>query len=244
VRPLLVLWDVDYTLVATDGVGQYLYEVVLAELYGLDLPSPLRSMAGRTDSSIALEVLTAAGVPEPEGELSRFQNRLAANAPDLLGMVREHGRVLPGAAAAIAALAGLGNHDGGQPVIQSLLTGNIPALAKVKLGALGLTKHLDLSIGAYGDVSQVRADLVPVARQNAAWRYGADFSGTATVLIGDTPKDIEAAAIAGAGSVGVATGSFTMQQLMEAGAEVVLPDLTDTAAFISAVFKADLGERG
>ena len=244
VRPLLVLWDVDYTLVATDRVGRYLYEVVLAELYGLDLPSPLRSMAGRTDSSIALEVLSAAGVPEPEGELSRFQALLASKAPELDGMIREHGRVLPGAAAAVAALAALADNDGGQPVIQSLLTGNIPALARVKLGALGLTEHLDLSIGAYGDVSQVRADLVPVARQNAAWRYGADFSGTATVLIGDTPNDIEAAATAGAGSVGVATGSFTMQQLRDAGAEVVLPDLADTAAVVSAVLKADSVSRG
>lgn len=238
-RPLLVLWDVDYTLVATNGVGKYLYEIVLAELYGLDLPSQLTSMAGRTDSSIGLEVLSAAGVPDPEGELSRFQDLLTARAPELDGMVRKHGRVLPGAAEAIAALAGLASDDGGQPVIQSLLTGNIPALARVKLGALGLTEHLDLSIGAYGDVSYVRADLVPVARQNAAWRYGADFSGTATVLIGDTPNDIEAAATAGAGSVGVATGSFTMQQLIDAGAEVVLHDLTDTDAVVSAVLKAD-----
>lgn len=238
-RPLLVLWDVDYTLVATDNVGKYLYEVVLVELYGLDLPSPLTSMAGRTDSSIALEVLTAAGVPEPEGELSRFQDLLAARAPAFGRMVREHGRVLPGAAAAIAALAGLADRDGGQPVIQSLLTGNIPALARVKLGALGLTEHLDLSVGAYGDVSQFRADLVPVARQNAALRYGADFSGAATVLIGDTPHDIEAAATAGARSVGVATGSFTMQQLIDAGAEVVLPDLTDSGLVVSAVLKAD-----
>lgn len=239
VRPLLVLWDVDYTLVATDGVGKYLYEVVLAEMYGLDLPSPLTSMAGRTDSSIALEVLTAAGVPEPESELSRFQDLLAARAPELDGMLREHGRVLPGAASAIAALAGPAGRDGGQPVIQSLLTGNIPALARVKLGALGLTEHLDLGIGAYGDVSQVRADLVPVARQNAARRYGADFSGTATVLIGDTPNDIEAAATAGARSVGIATGSFTMQQLIDAGAEVVLPDLTDSGLVVSAVLKGD-----
>ncbi len=239
-RPLLVLWDIDYTLVATDGVGRYLYEVVLAELYGLGLPSPLASMAGRTDSSIALEVLTAAGVPEPDGELSRFQDLLAARAPELDGMVREQGRVLPGAAEAIAALAGLASSDDGrQPVIQSLLTGNIPALARVKLGALGLIEHLDLGIGAYGDVSQFRADLVPVARQNAALRYGADFSGTATVLIGDTPNDIEAAATTGARSIGVATGSFTMQQLIDAGAEVVLPDLSDSGLVVSAVLKAD-----
>jgi len=235
---MLVLWDVDYTLVATDGAGRYLYEVVLAELYGLDMPSPLTSMAGRTDSSIALEVLTAAGVSEPEAELSRFQDLLAARAPELHGMVREYGRVLPGAEAAITAVACLASRNGGKPVIQSLLTGNIPALARVKLGALGLTEHLDLSIGAYGDVSQVRADLVPVARQNAARRYSADFSGTATVLIGDTPHDIEAAAIAGATSVGVATGSFTMRQLIDAGADVVLPDLTDTNLVVGALLEA------
>jgi phosphoglycolate phosphatase len=244
VRPLLVLWDVDYTLVATDGVGRYLYEAVLAELYGLDLPSPLASMAGRTDSSIALEVLTAAGVQEPEAELSRFQDLLTARAPELDGMLREHGRVLPGAAEAIAALAGLAASDSGQTVIQSLLTGNIPALARVKLGALGLIAHLDLGIGAYGDVSQFRADLVPVARQNAARRYGADFSGTATVLIGDTPNDIEAAAASGARSIGVATGSFTVQQLIDAGAEVVLPDLSDSSLVVSAVLEADSVGRG
>jgi phosphoglycolate phosphatase len=244
VRPLLVLWDVDYTLVATDGVGRYLYEVVLAELYGLDMPSPLTSMAGRTDSSIALEVLAAASVPEPEGELSRFQDLLGARAPQLESMLRELGRVLPGAKAAIAALAGLASGDGGQVVVQSLLTGNIPALARVKLGALDLTEHLDLSIGAYGDVSQFRADLVPVARQNAARRYGADFSGTATVLIGDTPNDIQAAATAGARSVGVATGSFTMQQLLDAGAQVVLPDLTDTGLVVAAVLDADPAGHG
>src|SRR5262249_38052880 len=196
-------------------------------------------MARRADRSIALEVLTAAGVPEPEGELSRFQDLLAARAPELHGMVREFGRVLPGAEAAITAVACLASRNGAQPVIQSLLTGNIPALARVKLGALGLTEHLDLGIGAYGDVSQVRADLVPVARQHAARRYGADFSGTATVLVGDTPNDIEAAAIAGARSVGVATGSFTMQQLIDAGADVVLADLTDTDRLVGALVEAD-----
>ena len=229
-----MLWDVDYTLVATDGVGRHLYEVVLAELYGLEMPGGLGSMAGRTDTSIALEVLAAAGVEDPVGELPGFQQRLAARAPELDSMVREYGRVLPGATEALAAVSSLTRGDG-QLVVQSLLTGNIPALALVKLGALGLTGHLDLSIGAYGDVSEIRADLVPVARHNAALRYSADFSGGATVLIGDTPNDIEAAALSGARAVGVASGSFTMQQLHDAGAEVVLPDLTDTAGVVSAV---------
>jgi phosphoglycolate phosphatase len=232
VRPLLVLWDVDYTLVATDGVGQYLYEVALSELYGLDMPGGLGSMAGRTDTSIALEVLAAAGLPEPADELGRFHRLLGELAPGLHGMVTERGRVLPGAAAALAALA---SQAGGRLVVQSLLTGNIPEMARVKVAALGLAEHLDLAAGAYGDVSPFRADLVPVARKNAAQRYGADFSGRSTVLVGDTPTDIEAAAISGARSVGVATGRFTTEALASAGADVVLPDLASTEGVVAAV---------
>ena len=235
VPPLLVLWDVDYTLVATGRAGWHLYEAVLVELYGLGMPDGLGSMGGRTDTSIALEVLAAAGVGDPDAELPTFQQRMADRAPEFERMVREHGRALPGAKEALAAVSALGQRDDGQLVVQSLLTGNIPALAQVKLGALGLAGHLDLAIGAYGDISAVRADLVPVARQNAARRYQADFSGTATVLIGDTPKDIEAAAVSGARAVAVASGSFTMQQLRDAGADVVLPDLTDTAVVVGAV---------
>ena len=227
-----MLWDVDFTLVDTAGVGKHLYQETMAELYGLELPAGLQSMAGRTDASIAMEVLTLAGVPDPLDQLAAFQAVQATRAPQLDGMLRERGRVLPGAAEAIAALAGPG-YPG--TVIQSLLTGNIPALAQVKLGALGLTEHLDLSVGAYGDHSQVRADLVAVARRNAAARYGGDYSGRATVLIGDTPNDVDAATQSGARVVGVASGSYTVEQLAAAGADAVLADLTDTAAVLTAV---------
>ncbi len=231
-QPLLVLWDVDYTLADTDGVGRHLYQVALHELFGLEMPRLVRSMAGRTDSSIALEVLTAAGVPDPAREITRLQEVLAARAPELDSLVRERGKALPGVPEVLAALAGPAYAG---RVVQSLLTGNIPALARVKLGALGLIEHLDLSIGAYGDVSEVRGDLVPVARQNAAARYGADFAGRATVLVGDTPMDVQAAVVNGARCVAVATGSFTADQLGAAGADVVLADLSDTARAISAI---------
>ena len=99
-----MLWDVDYTLVAAPG-GAELYRLALAELYGLPLPTGLQSMAGRTDSAIALEVLSLAGVPDAEAEVSGFQAVLARLAPRAHEIVRDRGRVLPGAAAAIAALA-------------------------------------------------------------------------------------------------------------------------------------------
>ncbi len=228
---MLVLWDVDHTLVHAGRAGPVLYEIVLAELYGLDLPGQLRSMAGRTDASIALEVLTALGL-DAARELPRFHAAMRARAPELASLVRDEGTVLPGVRQALAAVAG---HAADGPVVQSLLTGNIRALAKVKLHPLGLTEHLDLEAGAYGDVSPVRADLVPVARLNAAARYGADFSGRATVLVGDTPHDIRAAAAASARAVGVATGRFSASQLADAGADVVLPDLTGTERVVMAI---------
>lgn len=229
--PVLVLWDVDYTLVRAGPSGRVLYELALKDLYGVALPGGLSSMAGRTDTSIALEVLAAAGA-DAAAELPRFHQALAARAEQVSRLVREHGEVLPGARAAIAALAA--PRPGG-PVVQSVLTGNIEALARVKLAALDLTAHLDLHAGAFGEVSAVRADLVPVARRNAAARYDADFAGRDTVLVGDTPHDVRAAHGAGARAVAVATGRFSEAQLADAGADVVLADLTDAGAVVSAV---------
>jgi phosphoglycolate phosphatase len=245
VASILVLWDVDYTLVDSDGVGRMLYEVAFREMFGADLPQP-GLMAGRTDSAIALEVLTLAGLPEPRQLVGAFQAVLAAHAPELAPAVREHARVLPGAAEALAALASLperaspgpdggGSAGQGQRVVQALLTGNIRALAEVKLGPLGLLDHLDLDAGAYGDVHEIRAELVHVARRNARLAYGHDFTGDATILVGDTPRDIEAALATGARAVAVATGSFTAAQLTAAGAHAVLADLTDTSQVIAAI---------
>jgi len=116
-----------------------------------------------------------------------------------------------------------------------VLTGNLRPLAEIKLGPPDLIRHLDLDAGAYGDAHEVRAELVPLARRNAARAYGPGFDGQATVLVGDTPLDVAAALANGARAVGVATGSFTAQQLAAAGAHAVLPDLADTARVLAAI---------
>ncbi len=82
---------------------------------------------------------------------------------------------------------------------------------------------------------EVRAKLVAVARHAARQAYGTDFSGSSTVLVGDTPLDVEAALAAGARAVAVATGSYPAADLAAAGAHVVLPDLTDPARVLAAV---------
>jgi len=231
VRRLLVLWDIDYTLVNARGVGSELYTRVFTSRYGRPLPQP-GSMAGRTDRAIAREVLALAGLDGLDQELQLFQAALNDTAPAFAARARQVVTALPGAGAALAGLAALAP---GQGPVQSLLTGNIRTMAEIKLEAAGLTRHLDLEVGSYGDQHEIRAELVAPARAAAAAAYGQDFSGTATVLIGDTPLDVAAALATGARAVGVATGHFSTADLAAAGAHAVLPDLTGTAAVVSAI---------
>jgi phosphoglycolate phosphatase-like HAD superfamily hydrolase len=227
VGDLLVLWDVDYTLLSAGGLGNRLYQTVFKDMFGRDLTA-ITPKAGRTDRAILLDTLALAGVAEPRAHVDDFLAALARRVTALDGSANAHVRALPGAAAAIAALAAAGAR-------QSVLTGNIRPLAALKLAAAGLGEHLDLDVGAYGDVHEVRAELVPVARRAARAAYGADFGGRSTVLVGDTPLDVTAALATGARAVGVATGSFAAADLAAAGAHAVLPDLTDTAFVLAAV---------
>jgi phosphoglycolate phosphatase len=241
VRCLLVLWDIDFTLIDAGGVGARLYRRVFRDMFGTELPKPAL-MAGRTDRAIVLDTLARAGISEPRRHLDQFLARLAALAPEGHELAQRHSRALPGAAAALDALAAFappGNGAAGPAapvcVVQSVLTGNVRPMAEVKLGALGLDCHLDLDVGAYGESHEIRAELVHLARGNAARRYGADFSGPATVLVGDTPLDVAAALATGARAVAVATGGTTAPTLAEVGAHAVLPDLTDTPAVLAAI---------
>jgi phosphoglycolate phosphatase len=242
VADLLVLWDVDYTLVSADGLGTRLYEVVFREMFGREL-TVVAPKAGRTDRAIVGDTLALAGVSRTH--VDGLLIALARAAAD--GSVPGQVRPMAGAAAAVAALASFGGlaSPGGSAsagIRQSVLTGNVRPLAALKLRRAGLGDHLDLDAGAYGDAHEVRAELVAVARRAASLVYRADFSGSSTVLVGDTPLDVEAALATGARAVAVATGSYAVADLAAAGAHVVLPDLTDAGRVLAAVTSADPGQ--
>jgi phosphoglycolate phosphatase len=232
-RELLILWDVDHTLVNAGGLSMHLYGLVFAGLFGRDLKA-VAPMAGRTDRAIIVDTLQMAGVPDSGRHVAAFMAALTREAPAFGERVRRRGHVMPGAPEALAALASLPNGRAAR-ARQSVLTGNIRPLAEVKLGALGLGDHLDLDIGAYGDTHEVRAELVHVARERAAAATGTDFAGESTVLVGDTPLDVAAALATGARAVGVATGDYSEAELAAAGAHAVLPSLADTSRVLAAV---------
>lgn len=224
---VLVLWDVDHTLVDVDGLGREAYDVAFLRLYGRPVVHQ-PPMAGRTDRAIALDMLRLNGVPDDPDQLEALRAAAEDALDELAHLLPSRGRALPGALDALRAFAAL---DG----VQSLLTGNVRRIAEVKLGPFGLTRHLDLDAGAYGWSHTVRAELVDVARQATQRRHGRRFAGRRTVLVGDTPLDVEAALVSGAGVVAVATGRFDAAALTAAGAHVTLPDLSDTATVLEAV---------
>ncbi|WP_316043520.1 HAD family hydrolase [Actinomadura sp. CNU-125] len=143
--------------------------------------------------------------------------------------MREHGRVLAGAREAVDALARTPG------VVQSVLTGSVRPNAVSKVTELGFADRLDLDVGGYEDGVYSKAALLELARSRAGDRYGVPFPERATVYIADSPRDVQAAHIAGSPIIAVATGSATEAELRAAGADAVLPTLADTAAVLNAV---------
>jgi len=224
---VLVLWDVDHTLVDSGGVGVAAFEAAFRRVFGRPMAA-VPSMSGRTDRAILVDVLRSSGVPVSEANLEALRAAAEAELAGLHGELRARGRALAGAAEALAELAR-------RSATQTLLTGNIRAFAEAKVAAFGLNGHLDLDIGAYGWAHEVRGRLVHDARAAARRVYGDGFGGRRTVLVGDTPLDVEAALTTGAGVVAVATGRHPATELAAAGAHAVLPDLVSTADLVAAV---------
>jgi phosphoglycolate phosphatase-like HAD superfamily hydrolase len=226
--PTLVLWDIDGTLVDSAKLGRDAFFDAFERVTGTP-PAHLVPFAGRTDLEIALDLLERSGVNPDDGVLERFGAELEQAMANRVDELRARGRPYPGAR---ESLERLGREPG---VVQSLLTGNIFPNAAVKLGAFGLDTLVDLEIGAYGSDDRRRGRLVAVALQKCERKHGAKLAPRDVVVVGDTPLDVAAAREGGARSVAVATGSFGEEELRATGADVVLPDLTDTGAVVEAV---------
>jgi phosphoglycolate phosphatase len=231
--PLLVLWDIDHTLIETRGVGSQVYAEAFAKVTGHRLEK-MPDLAGRTEPVIFREALKVNGVEPDEDLYDQFAAEQARAYAAHLDELRARGRALPGAAEALRALSERND------VLQSVLTGNTRPSAEIKLHAFDLDRYLDFDIGAYGTDDDTRANLVNVARQRAEKAHGANFDDGATILIGDTPNDVAAAQASGARIIAVATGKDTAADLSTAGADTVLPDLTATPAVLAAIY----GETG
>jgi phosphoglycolate phosphatase-like HAD superfamily hydrolase len=217
---LLVLWDIDGTLVDTAGHGRFAFEEAFRSVVGRE-PTHVE-YAGRTDHQIALSMLDG-----ERDHLPRVLEELAAALEARKEALRREGHAYPGVPEVLEAL------HARDDVVQSLLTGNIQSNAALKVSAFGLERWLDFEVGGYGsDPHERRSDLVAVARERTAVKYG---EPTGAVLVGDTPLDVQAAHEAQARAVAVMTGFADREAVLQSRPEVLLDDLTDTAAAVAAI---------
>jgi phosphoglycolate phosphatase len=218
--PLLILWDIDHTLVTITGVGQEIYARAFTQVIGRPLRH-LPDMAGRTEQAIVREALALNGV-EPVQSFDAFYTAIAVTARSMEHQIRERGSTLPGVHEALTLFEANG-------AVQSLVTGNLPDVAATKLEAFGLESFIDFEVGGYGDDSSDRAVLVRLAIERAEAKYGHGFKPEHAIVIGDTPHDVKGAHDNGALAVAVATGSSSVDVLTAAGADVVLPSLLEVS---------------
>ncbi len=221
-RPTILLFDIDGTLVTTAGAGRRALEGAFKALYGREDACQGFRFDGMTDRLIARMGLEAIGVEVTERNLSAvldlyiplLANEVSASGGD---RYRVHRGVVPALNAAVSAGAALG-----------LGTGNIEAGARIKLERVGLFHYFDF--GGYGCDSAERSELIGLGAARGATKLGVPLDACRVVVIGDTPKDIMAARAIGAESIGVGTGSFTKEALLDAGATHAFEDLAAEGA--------------
>lgn len=223
-QPLLLLWDIDGTLLQRASIehAMALHEALI-EVHAVEretLVAARVQAAGRTDGAIARDLLGVCGIDDFEVEVVRQRTCLHYSQlcpPDLSA------KIAPGIPDV------LGELHGDERYRFSLLTGNFEEVARLKLDRAGIGSFFEAGQGAFGSDAEDRNHLVPVARERAG-----GWPRERTVVIGDTPRDIECARADGVRVAAVATGPFSVDELAGADAVVdsapaLLPILYDWA---------------
>jgi phosphoglycolate phosphatase len=219
---LLLLWDIDGTLIASGGAGMRALQVALRNVFGIEGSLADIDFAGRTDAWIMRQVFQKFGLPATDENFSRYFEGYVAALPAELA--NPHARVLPGVREILRAV----EREGG--IAQGLLTGNMRRGAQLKLAHHGLWEHF--AFGAFADDSEFRNELGPHAVRRALERHGVNFAADRIWVIGDTPHDIACGKIIGARTLGVGTGGASVEVLRSHAPTAVLEDLSDTATLL------------
>lgn len=213
----LLLFDVDQTLINTGGAGLRALDRACLQLFGIQNAMQGISPHGKTDPAIAREILRVrlARNAELNGEIQAILDAYLSFLKEEVETSPKY-RVLPGIVSVLD--AALSRRD----TMVGLATGNIEPGARVKLDRGRLNPYF--GFGGFGSDSEDRTELVRKAADKAAAQYGRPISSADVFVIGDTPLDIDAGARAGFKTVGVGTGSYSIEELLDSGANFAIPD--------------------
>ena len=218
-RPRAVLFDIDGTLISTGGAGARSWRYAFDELHGIPADIGQYTDAGWTDPEVARRTFAGAVGHEPSPQ--ELATVMAAYL-DRLPWEVEHSekyRVLDGAEHLLKRLA----REHG--ILLGITSGAVEAAAHIKLSRAGFNRYFPF--GGYGSDSADRIELTKKALERGEMLLGGAIDPRKTFVVGDTPKDLDAAHGAGCLALGVATGHYSREQLEEAGGDVVLDTLED-----------------
>lgn len=238
VEPTLVLFDVDGTLVETGGAGRLAFVEAGGRLFGRDgfaRAAGRVRFQGRTDPTIVEEIVEVAGIGL--AEFRRHEARFWSLYLDLLretlarpGLPR---RVLPGV---VELLDELERRAG---VHLGLLTGNIEAGARAKLGSLGLNRYFPG--GGFASDHRDRRVIARLARDKLSAMHGIEFAAARTVVVGDTGRDVDCARANGYRAVAVDHGWVPRHELESARPDALLDGFTDLDAALRSLLPLEAG---
>jgi len=227
----LVLFDIDGTLLHTHGAGRRaIYAALMAEIAEPAAESRVR-FDGKTDPQIVRELLVEVAHADHDDE-----ERVAAvcrRYVDLLAVELDTGAcrttVYPGVTDLLDRI------EGRADTLIGLLTGNVADGARLKLGSAGIAPDR-FRVGAFGSDHHERARLPAIAATRAATLMGRVPRGAEIVILGDTPADMTCGREVGARAIGVATGSFGVQELRDAGAYAAFDSFADPGPVLQAIY--------
>jgi phosphoglycolate phosphatase-like HAD superfamily hydrolase len=222
--PIAVLFDIDETLIHTGDSGRRSWARAFDQLHGVAADIGEHTSAGETDPQVGRETFRAVLGREPScDEMARLYAAYLWHLSEDI-WTSEGYRVLDGVEATLRRIADAG-------IILGLLSGAMEGAARIKMEPGKLGRYF--VFGAYGSDSPDRAEVTGLAIAKAGRLHGRDLSRTEVYVVGDTPRDVEAAHAANATAVGVATGHYTVQELRATKADHVLTSLTEPFPHIS-----------
>ena len=228
----LLLFDIDGTLIDTEGAGLKALEVGLFDAFPdrRGRPFPPLDLGGATDGSVVAFLFDHFEVENDSFHREKFYQHYTAALKNSLkeNSSRGKGRILPGVRKLLASLSShFPEH------VSALLTGNAERGARIKLQHYELDEHF--AFGAFGCDHPERNQLGPIAIQRAQKSTGRTFPSEEVIVIGDTPKDIACARACGAKVLAVSTGTVSHKELKKAEPDALLRDFSDLDETLSAL---------
>ena len=213
------LFDIDGTLLRSrDRIHMDSVALSVRRVTGFEITLSGIVVHGSTDTAILREACHQAGIPAEIlashlDAILEAMCREVADRREELDLIR-----MPGVEDALSHLARRG-------ALLGLATGNLEMIGWIKVERAGLREWF--RFGGFSDRFPVRSELISQAAGKA--RELAGESATVCV-VGDTPRDIEAAHANSLPVIAVATGRYSFDELMEHRPEVCASSLADLLA--------------